>query len=197
MSIFSKVLINVVGALGECAQIPVNRTSIRKAGGISPLVNLLTSTNQALLVNVTKAVGACATEPDNMTWVAMRKHFITDLLCSLFFYLHVESLIVWMAFVYCGLCWNLRILRCAWLPLLNVLKQWLTYLFITRYRFNPAQLGQCVLALKMLRSFAWFIYLSLVIYFVFNHCFLLGRWRNGSLVCWGSGTYRQSSEIKW
>ena len=62
----SQVLINVVGALGECAQIPANRTTIRKAGGIPSLVNLLTSTNQALLVNVTNAVGACATEPDNM-----------------------------------------------------------------------------------------------------------------------------------
>ena len=66
---YVKVLINVVGALGECAQIPLNRSSIRKAGGISPLVNLLTSTNQALLVNVTKAVGACATEADNMRCV--------------------------------------------------------------------------------------------------------------------------------
>ena len=56
----------MVGAFGECAQIPPNRSSIRKAGGISPLVNLLTSTNQDLLVNVTKAVGACATEADNM-----------------------------------------------------------------------------------------------------------------------------------
>ena len=61
-----QVLINVVGALGECAKIPANRTTIRKAGGIPSLVNLLTSTNQALLVNVTNAVGACATEPDNM-----------------------------------------------------------------------------------------------------------------------------------
>ena len=65
----AQVLINVVGALGECAQIPANRTTIRKAGGIPSLVNLLTSTNQALLVNVTNAVGACATEPDNMAWV--------------------------------------------------------------------------------------------------------------------------------
>ena len=61
-----QVLINVVGALGECAKVPANRTTIRKAGGIPSLVNLLTSTNQALLVNVTNAVGACATEPDNM-----------------------------------------------------------------------------------------------------------------------------------
>ena len=56
-----------MGALGECAQEPENRLVIRKSGGIPPLVQLLTGTNQALLVNVTKAVGACATEPDNMT----------------------------------------------------------------------------------------------------------------------------------
>ena len=61
-----EVLVNVVGALGECAQNPANRTTIRKAGGIQPLVNLLTGTNQALLVNVTKAVGACATETESM-----------------------------------------------------------------------------------------------------------------------------------
>ena len=36
------------------------RESIRCSGGITPLVNLLTGTNQALLVNVTTAVGACA-----------------------------------------------------------------------------------------------------------------------------------------
>ena len=57
---------NVVGALGELAKEPPNRQQIRKAGGISPLVNLLTGTNQALLVNVTKAVGQCAEEPENM-----------------------------------------------------------------------------------------------------------------------------------
>ena len=57
---------NVVGALGECANEKENRMQIRKAGGIAPLVNLLTGTNQALLVNVTKAVGQCAEEPDNM-----------------------------------------------------------------------------------------------------------------------------------
>ena len=62
-----EVLVNVVGALGECAQEPENRIVIRKAGGIPSLVQLLTGTNQALLVNVTKAVGACATEVDNMT----------------------------------------------------------------------------------------------------------------------------------
>uniref|UniRef100_A0A3Q3JJL6 Armadillo repeat containing 4 n=1 Tax=Monopterus albus TaxID=43700 RepID=A0A3Q3JJL6_MONAL len=64
-----EVLVNVVGALGEFAQIPANRATIRKYGGIKPLVNLLTGTNQALLVNVTKAVGACATDKDNMAFI--------------------------------------------------------------------------------------------------------------------------------
>ncbi|XP_028289055.1 armadillo repeat-containing protein 4 [Parambassis ranga] len=62
-----EVLVNVVGALGEFAQIPANKVTIRKCGGIKPLVKLLTGTNQALLVNVTRAVGACATDKDNMT----------------------------------------------------------------------------------------------------------------------------------
>nr|KAJ3422915.1 Armadillo repeat-containing protein 4 [Polyrhizophydium stewartii] len=48
------VLVNVVGALAE------GRQGIRESGGITPLVNLLTGTNQALLVNVTTAVGASA-----------------------------------------------------------------------------------------------------------------------------------------
>ncbi|XP_045918658.1 outer dynein arm-docking complex subunit 2 isoform X2 [Micropterus dolomieu] len=61
-----EVLVNVVGALGDFAQIPANKAIIRKSGGIKSLVNLLTGTNQALLVNVTKAVGACATDMDNM-----------------------------------------------------------------------------------------------------------------------------------
>ncbi|XP_022520173.2 outer dynein arm-docking complex subunit 2 [Astyanax mexicanus] len=61
-----EVLVNVVGALGECAQRPANRIAIGKSGGIPRLVSLLRETNQALLVNVTRAVGACATEPDNM-----------------------------------------------------------------------------------------------------------------------------------
>lgn len=61
-----EVLVNVVGALGECAQKSENLAIIRKSGGIKPLVNLLTGTNQALLVNVTRAVGACATDPENM-----------------------------------------------------------------------------------------------------------------------------------
>uniref|UniRef100_A0A8B9L3M9 Armadillo repeat containing 4 n=1 Tax=Astyanax mexicanus TaxID=7994 RepID=A0A8B9L3M9_ASTMX len=61
-----EVLVNVVGALGECAQRPANRIAIGKSGGIPRLVSLLRETNQALLVNVTRAVGACATEPENM-----------------------------------------------------------------------------------------------------------------------------------
>ena len=60
------VLVNVVGALGECAQAPANRGVIRKCNGIPELVKLLTGTNQELLVNVTKAVGACAIEKENM-----------------------------------------------------------------------------------------------------------------------------------
>lgn len=60
-----EVLVNIVGALGECCQEPINRTIIRKCDGIPPLVKLLTGTHQALLVNVTKAVGACAIEPEN------------------------------------------------------------------------------------------------------------------------------------
>ncbi|XP_075936861.1 outer dynein arm-docking complex subunit 2-like isoform X2 [Anarhichas minor] len=61
-----EVLVNVVGAVGEFAQIPANKATIRKCGGIKSLVNLLIGRNQALLVNVTKAVGACATDMDNM-----------------------------------------------------------------------------------------------------------------------------------
>ncbi|XP_035475495.1 outer dynein arm-docking complex subunit 2 [Scophthalmus maximus] len=61
-----EVLVNVVGALGEFAQIPSSKASIRKCGGIKPLVNLLTGTNQALLANATKTVAACATDRENM-----------------------------------------------------------------------------------------------------------------------------------
>lgn len=61
-----EVLVNVVGALGECCQEYENRVIVRKCSGIQPLVNLLVGINQALLVNVTKAVGACAVDPENM-----------------------------------------------------------------------------------------------------------------------------------
>ncbi|KAF8561051.1 hypothetical protein P879_04693 [Paragonimus westermani] len=62
-----KVLVNVVGALGEMAKDPTNRVTIRKSGGIAPLVSLLTRTNQELLINTTKAVGKCAEEPESMS----------------------------------------------------------------------------------------------------------------------------------
>uniref|UniRef100_A0A8C0MQU7 Armadillo repeat containing 4 n=1 Tax=Canis lupus familiaris TaxID=9615 RepID=A0A8C0MQU7_CANLF len=61
-----EVLVNVVGALGECCQEYENRVLVRKCGGLQPLVNLLVGINQTLLVNVTKAVGACAVEPESM-----------------------------------------------------------------------------------------------------------------------------------
>jgi len=61
------VLVNVVGALAECAsQDSEIRIAIRKAGGVTPLVQLLTGTNQALLINTTKAVGACALDMESM-----------------------------------------------------------------------------------------------------------------------------------
>ena len=36
------------------------------AGGIDPLVRLLSGTNQSLMVNVTQALGKCAQDPENM-----------------------------------------------------------------------------------------------------------------------------------
>jgi hypothetical protein len=64
-----KVLINAVGALAECAQEPENRAVMRKCGGIAPLVNLLTGTNNQLLVNTCKALAQCAQEQENMSYV--------------------------------------------------------------------------------------------------------------------------------
>ena len=61
-----EVLVNVVGALAECAKEGENRTAIRKANGIQPLVNLLTGTNQALLVNTCHALRQCAEEPESI-----------------------------------------------------------------------------------------------------------------------------------
>lgn len=55
-----------MGALGELAKDLPNRMAIRRSGGIAPLVNLLTGTNQALLVNVTYAIGHVAEEPESM-----------------------------------------------------------------------------------------------------------------------------------
>ena len=67
-SLMLQVLVNVVGGLGECAaHDPDSRASIRKAGGLVPLVQLLTGTNHSLLINTTKVVGACALDADSMT----------------------------------------------------------------------------------------------------------------------------------
>lgn len=41
------VLINVVGALGQFAQIPANKANIHRCGGVKVLIKLLRSTNQA------------------------------------------------------------------------------------------------------------------------------------------------------
>lgn len=41
-----EVLVNVVGALGEFAQIPAGKAIINKCGGIKTLVNLLVGTNE-------------------------------------------------------------------------------------------------------------------------------------------------------
>lgn len=66
-----QVLVNVVGGLGECAaHDPDSRASIRKAGGLVPLVQLLTGTNHSLLINTTKVVGACALDADSMMLVS-------------------------------------------------------------------------------------------------------------------------------
>lgn len=61
------MLVNVVGAIGECAREPDNRVTIRKTGGIPPMVQLLTGTNQPLLINVTRALGECAVDMESMS----------------------------------------------------------------------------------------------------------------------------------
>jgi hypothetical protein len=63
----TKVLINAVGALAECAQEADNRASMRKAGGVAPLINLLTGTNNQLLVNTCKALAQCALDSENIS----------------------------------------------------------------------------------------------------------------------------------
>jgi hypothetical protein len=59
-------MVNVVGALSELAVEPKCAKTIRTSGGIDPLINLLTGTNQDLLLNVTRAIGKCANDPDSM-----------------------------------------------------------------------------------------------------------------------------------
>ena len=57
---------NVVGALAECAKESENRVTIRKAGGIPSLINLLTTTNPDLLVNTCTALRQCAEDFDSI-----------------------------------------------------------------------------------------------------------------------------------
>ena len=84
----TKVQVNVVGAIGECAAKDAdNRVTIRKVGGVTPLVQLLTGTNQALLINTTKAVGACALDTESMTYVDPHIYIIQkNINCTLYFY---------------------------------------------------------------------------------------------------------------
>lgn len=56
-----EVLVNVVGALGEFAQIPANKVTICRSGGIKSLINLLTGTNQARPI----AFRAASTKPSS------------------------------------------------------------------------------------------------------------------------------------
>ncbi|KAF4521378.1 hypothetical protein B566_EDAN006967 [Ephemera danica] len=57
-----EVLTNVVGAVAECCRTASNRAALRTAGGLSPLVALLSGTNVALLQNVALALGQLAQE---------------------------------------------------------------------------------------------------------------------------------------
>ena len=83
---------NVVGAIGECAAKDAdNRVTIRKAGGVTPLVQLLTGTNQALLINTTKAVGACALDTESMTYVDRRMLSISNWFIILFLFRIIDK----------------------------------------------------------------------------------------------------------
>ena len=62
-----EVLVNVVGALAECAKATENRGTIRKSGGINPLINLLTGTNHLLLVNACCALRQCAEDIESIS----------------------------------------------------------------------------------------------------------------------------------
>lgn len=62
----SEVLSNVVGALGECLKFDHNRETLRRAGGIPYLVNLLNYTYPPLLENVPMVLRKCAKEEDSM-----------------------------------------------------------------------------------------------------------------------------------
>lgn len=61
-----EVLVNTAGSLAEFSKIPENRTTIRKSGGIPPIIRQLTQTNRQLLVNCNDAIAECAFDKDNM-----------------------------------------------------------------------------------------------------------------------------------
>lgn len=63
---FVQVLVNVVGGLGEMAKDLKNVALIKRANGITPLIALLTGTNQELLVNTTQALGRIAMDSFTM-----------------------------------------------------------------------------------------------------------------------------------
>lgn len=60
------VLSNVVGALSEMLKFEHNRNTLRRAGGIQYLVNLLNYTYKPLLSNVAKVLKEAANEDDSM-----------------------------------------------------------------------------------------------------------------------------------
>lgn len=80
-----EVLVNAVGALAECAKEADNRATIRKAGGISQLVNLLTLTNPALLVNTCHALRQCAEDAESITSVNEQRILSICFLSNLIF----------------------------------------------------------------------------------------------------------------
>lgn len=53
-----QVLINVVGALGQFAQIQANKSAICNGGGIRALINLLNGTNQ--VYNIGSSCSSCS-----------------------------------------------------------------------------------------------------------------------------------------
>ncbi|KAM3180705.1 hypothetical protein ACTXT7_015773 [Hymenolepis weldensis] len=71
-----KVLVNVVGALGEMAMDKNNIAIIRKTGGIQLLIALLTGTNEDLLINTTRALGHIAEDKDSASVSARQDLFL-------------------------------------------------------------------------------------------------------------------------
>lgn len=62
----SLVFSNAVGALGELLKFDDNRETLRRAGGIPYLVNLLNYTFPPLLENVPMVLRKCAEDEDSM-----------------------------------------------------------------------------------------------------------------------------------